>query len=435
MGDTLRSQTISTKLEQIAEQARAYPDMTFTTLAHLIDVEFLGVAFQQLRKDAAPGVDGTTAEKYAENLGENLRDLHERMRSGRYKATPVKRIWLDKDDGRKRPIGITALEDKIAERAVAMILVAIYEEEFYDFSYGFRPGRNPHQALSVLRERCMGMNGGWIIDVDVQSYFDKIPHGKLVEVLKKRVNDGGIIRLIGKWLNAGVMEEGTLSHAEEGAPQGGVISPVLSNVYLHEVMDKWFVEVVRPRLKGQAYLIRFADDAIILCELEEDARRLMQVLPKRFERYGLTIHPKKTKLVRFEKPSKNDSGTGNGTFDFLGFTHYWAKSRRGYWVVKRKTIAKRMRRAMNEFWQWCRWNRHVLITEQYKKLCQKLRGYYQYYAIRGNYPALEKVYSFVVRAWRYWLRRRDRKKQLSWEKYEKVQEMFPLPRPRIIHAI
>lgn len=169
MGDTLRSQTISTKLEQIAEQARAYPDMTFTTLAHLIDVEFLGVAFQQLRKDAAPGVDGTTAGKYAENLGENLRDLHERMRSGRYKATPVKRIWLDKDDGRKRPIGIAALEDKIAERAVAMILVAIYEEEFYDFSYGFRPGRNPHQALSVLRERCMGMNGGWIIDVDVQS--------------------------------------------------------------------------------------------------------------------------------------------------------------------------------------------------------------------------------------------------------------------------
>ena len=437
MGDTLRSQTISTKLEQIAEQARAYPDMTFTTLAHLIDVEFLGVAFQQLRKDAAPGVDGTTAEKYAENLGENLRDLHERMRSGRYKATPVKRIWLDKDDGRKRPIGITALEDKIAERAVAMILVAIYEEEFYDFSYGFRPGRNPHQALSVLRERCMGMNGGWIIDVDVQSYFDKIPHGKLVEVLKKRVNDGGIIRLIGKWLNAGVMEEGTLSHAEEGAPQGGVISPVLSNVYLHEVMDKWFVEVVKPRLKGQAYLIRFADDAIILCELEEDARRLMQVLPKRFERYGLTIHPKKTRLVRFEKPRKNDSGKGkgNGTFDFLGFTHYWARSRRGYWVVKRKTIAKRMRRAMNEYWQWCRWNRHVLITEQYKKLCQKLRGYYQYYAIRGNYPALEKVYSFVVRAWRYWLRRRDRKKQLSWEKYEKVQEMFPLPRPRIIHAI
>jgi len=257
----------------------------------------------------------------------------------------------------------------------------------------------------------------------------------LIEVLKERVNEGGIIRLIGKWLNAGVMEEGTLSHPDEGAPQGGVISPVLSNAYLHVVMDKWFVEEVRPRLKGRAYLIRFADDAVIVCELEEDAHRLMEVIPKRFERYGLTVHPKKTKLVRFEKPRRNDSGKGNGTFDFLGFTHYWAKSRRGYWVVKRKTIGKRVSRKMKAFWQWCRWNRHEPITKQYKKLCQKLRGYYQYYAIRGNYRALDRVYRFVLRAWRYWLRRRDRKKSLPWEKYEKVQKLFPLPRPRIIHTV
>lgn len=435
MGDTLRSQTISTKLQRIAEQARAYPETAFTTLVHLIDEAYLREAFDRLNRGAAPGVDGVTMKEYAKNLEANLADLYERLRSKQYRATPVKRIWLDKADGRKRPIGITTLEDKIVQRAVVMILEAIYEEEFYDFSYGFRSGRNPHQALHELRERCMGMNGGWVIDVDVQGYFDNIPHGKLIEVVKERVNDGGMIRLIGKWLNAGVMEEGSVSYAEKGTPQGGVISPILSNIYLHHVLDRWFVEEVKPRMKGEAYLIRYADDAVIVCELEEDAKRIMRVLPKRFGRFGLTVHPKKTKLVRFKRPGGGDEGKGNGTFDFLGFTHYWTKSRRGYWVVKRKTIGKRMRRAIKGFWQWCRENMHEPIKEQYKKLSQKLRGYYQYYAIRGNYRALERVYESVRRAWHYWLRRRDRRKALTWEKYEEMLDLFLLPRPRIIHAI
>ena len=231
MEDTPRSQTVSTKLEQIAEQARAYPDTAFTTLIHLIDEEFLREAFYRTKKDAAPGVDRVTATKYAKNLDKNLAKLYERLRKGQYRATPVKRVWLDKDDGGKRPIGVTVLEDKIVQRAVAMLLGAVYEQDFYDFSHGFREGHSPHQALHELRERCMGMNIGWIVDLDVCGCFDNIEKGKLLGVIKQRVNDGGIIRLIGKWLNAGVMEGDILTISEKGTPQGGVISPILANIY------------------------------------------------------------------------------------------------------------------------------------------------------------------------------------------------------------
>jgi RNA-directed DNA polymerase len=272
--------------------------------------------------------------------------------------------------------------------------------------------------------------------IDVCGFFDNLDHGQLREVLKQRVNDGGIIGLIGKWLNAGVLERETLTYPEKGTPQGSVVSPMLANIFLHHVLDDWFVGEVKPRMKGRVFLVRFADDAVIGCELETDARRIMAVLPKRFGRYGLNIHPEKTKLVRFRKPSKKgDSGKGNGTFDFLGFTHYWARSRQGYWVIKRKTAKKRVRRAKKTFWQWCRQERHMPITEQYKTLCQKLRGYYQYYAIRGNYRMLERVFRDVERAWRYWLSRRSDKSAISWEKFDKLRLIFPLPKPRIIHTI
>jgi RNA-directed DNA polymerase len=436
MGDTPRSQTVSTKLQQIAEQARRYPDTAFTTLVHLIDVEFLREAFRRTNKKVSPGIDRVTARRYAENLEENLRDLHERLRSGRYRATPVERVWLEKEDGSKRPIGKPVLEDKIVQRAVVMLLGAVYEQEFYDFSHGFREGHSPHQALRELRERCMGMNIGWIVDLDVSGFFDSLDHGLLRGVIKQRVNDGGIIRLIGKWLNAGVLERETLTYPEKGTPQGGVISPMLANIFLHHVLDEWFESEIKPRMRGRVFLIRFADDAVIGCELEHDARRIREVLPKRFGRYGLTVHPKKTKLVWFRKPrSKDDSGKKNGTFDFLGFTHYWAKSRRGYWVIKRKTAKKRLRRAMKVLWEWCRKNRHVPVSEQYKMLSLKLRGYYQYYAIRGNYRRLEWVFRHVERAWRYWLSRRSHKSAISCEEFAKLRRVFPLPRPRIIHAI
>ena len=409
--------------------------MVFTTLAHLIDVDFLREAFHRTNKQGAPGIDGVTAGEYAENLDENLQDLHERLRNGQYRAMPVERVWLDKEDGSKRPIGKPVLEDKIVQRAVAMLLEAVYEQDFYDFSHGFREGHSPHQALHELREQCMGMNIGWIVDLDVCGFFDNLDRGMLREVLKQRVNDGGIIRLIGKWLNAGVIDGEDLIYPEKGTAQGSVISPILANVFLHHVLDDWFEREVKPRMKGRVFLIRFADDAVIGCELEEDACRIMDVLPKRFGRFGLTVHPQKTRMVRFGKPRRDDSGKENGTFDFLGFTHYWAKSRQGYWVIKRKTAKKRIRRAMKAFWQWCSQNRHLPITEQYEKLCRKLRGYYQYYAIRGNYRGIEVVYEHVKRAWRYWLSRRSHKSKITWEKYEKLWATFALPKPRIIYAI
>jgi RNA-directed DNA polymerase len=435
MGDTSRSRTVSTKLERIAEQAREYPEMVFTTLAHLMDVDLLREAFGRLRKDAAAGIDGVTARQYAENLDENLADLHGRMRSGQYKPLPVKRIYQDKDDGRKRPIGITVLEDKVAQRAVVMLMGAVYEQDFYDFSHGFRKNHSAHQALHQLREQCLEMNIGWIVDLDVCGYFDNIVKNPLLGMIKQRINDGGIIRLIGKWLNAGVMEGETLTYPEKGTPQGGVISPLLGNIYLHHVLDDWFVKEVMPRMRGRVFVVRFADDAIICCELEEDARRIMAVLPKRFERFGLTLHPEKTKLVRFERPGRNDPGDGNGTFDFLGFTHYWAKSRRGYWVIKRKTMRKRWHRTVNAIWLWCRKNRHKPLEEQFETLCQKLRGHYQYYGIRGNYRMLDKVLWYVGRAWRYWLNRRSRKRTMTYKKFKKMRLTYPLPRPRIVHAI
>jgi len=436
MGDTQRLETVSTKLQQIAEQAKDYPERVFTSLVHMLDVEFLREAWRQTKKDKSPGIDGITAKEYERNLEENLRDLHERMRSGKYRATPVKRVWLEKADGSKRPIGKPAFEDKIVQRAVTMLLEAVYEQDFYDFSHGFRKGHSPHHALQELRERCMSMNIHWVVDADVSGFFDNLDHGMLREMIRQRINDGGVIRLIGKFLNAGVMEGEILTYSDRGTPQGGVISPMLANIFLHHVLDEWYEKQIKPRLKGRSFLIRFADDFIIGCELGEDARRVMEVLPKRFNRYGLTVHPEKTVVVRFGKPNgRNGDGNGNGTFEFLGFSHHWAKSRRGNWVIKRMTASKRMRRTMKAIWEWCDRNRHMPLKEQSEELSRKMRGHYQYYGIRGNYKMLETVFEHAEKSWRYWLSRRSHKGKVTGEKFEYIRENYPLPRPRIVHSI
>lgn len=437
MGDTLRSPTISLKLQEIAQRAIQYPDVSFNSLAHVIDEEWLLEAYHQVRKDRAPGLDGITAAAYAKHLDRNLQRLHCRLREGLYQAPPVERRWIDKEDGTQRPLGLPTFEDKIVQRAVAMLLGAVYEQEFHPFSHGFRPGHSQHQALHQVREQCRRLNVRWIVDADVSGFFDNLHHDYLRRFLKQRVNDGGILRLVGKWLNAGVLEEGMMTYPESGTPQGGVISPLLANIYLHYVLDEWFVKAVMPRMKGGCFLVRFADDFIIGCEVEGDAHRILAVLPKRFGRYSLTIHPTKTKLVDFRPPIRQKRAVEEDqTFNFLGFTHYWAKSRRGTWVIKRKTMRKRLTRFVKRVWLWCRQARHERIRDQYQALCRKLRGYYQYFGIRGNYKALQRVYEQAQKAWRYWLRRRSHKGKVNWGQFVRaILSKFPLPKPRILHNI
>lgn len=399
-------------------------------------MDFLKEAYRLTRKGAAPGIDRLTAEEYTLNLEENLSDLHSRLKGGHYYAPPVNRVWIPKDDQGERPIGLPTFEDKIAQRAVTMLLEAVYEGDFYNFSHGFRRGHSQHQALTELRQKCMEENIGWIVDADVKGYFDSIDHGKLLEVIRRRVNDGRIIQLIAKWLNAGVMEGGNLTYPEKGTQLRGVASPMLANIFLHHVLDDWYINEAKPQIKGRSFLIRFADDFLLGCQHESEAQCVMASLTERLQQYGLTTHPTKTRLVKFGRPKlyRKDSGE-NGSFDFLGFTHYWAKSRRGYWIIKRETAKKRLRRALKRIWEWCREARHGSVREQYRMLSLKLRGHYQYYGIRGNFRKLKVVYEHVRTAWRYWLSRRSNKGSISWEDFLKLERRLPLPKPRITHGI
>jgi RNA-directed DNA polymerase len=325
----------------------------------------------------------------------------------------------------------------VLQRAVVMALEPIYEQDFLDCSYGFRPGRSAHQALQTLWEQTMAMGGGWILEVDIQKFFDSLDKAQLREFLKRRVRDGVLLRLIGKWLNAGVLEEGTLTTPDVGTPQGGVISPLLANIYLHYVLDVWFQEEVQPRLRGRAFLIRYADDFVIGFACEEDARRVLEVLPKRFGKYGLTLHPDKTRLVPFHKPSSQDqeSQSQPGTFDLLGFTHFWGLSYRGFWVVKRRTARSRFSRALKKIAAWCRKHLHEPIGEQCHRLGQKLRGHDSYFGITGNLDALQRFHRLVTRIWRYWLSRRHRKGYLKWPDFTRLLERFPLPCATVVHSI
>jgi group II intron reverse transcriptase/maturase len=419
--------------------ARRAEGRAFTSLAHFIDIDWLREAYRRTRKDGAVGVDGLTAKAYAVNLEDNLQSLLDRAKSGTYRAPPVRRVHIPKGDGSKtRPIGIPGFEDKILQRAVTMILEAIYETEFLDGSYGFRPGRSAHQALESLWTQTMRMGGGWVIDADIKGFFDTLDKAHLVAMLRRRVQDGVLLRLIGKWLNAGVMEGGQITHPDKGTPQGGVISPILANIYLHEVLDVWFEQEVKPRLRGQAFLIRYADDFVVVCAEEGDAQRVLDVLPKRFGKYGLTLHPEKTRLVRFVRPRRpGGGGDGDppGTFDLLGFTHFWTRSRKGAWVVKRKTAASRFTRAVRAISVWCQRNRHRPVAEQHKALGQKLRGHCAYYGITGNAEALARFSYELVKVWWKWLNRRSQRASMTWQVYLAMLKRNPLPPPRAVHSV
>jgi group II intron reverse transcriptase/maturase len=431
------SESVSTKLERIAKLAKQMPGVALTSLSHHIDLDWLREAYRRTRKDGARGVDGQSAEEYAVNLEGNLQSLLDRAKSGTYRAPPVRRVQIPKADGKQmRPIGIPTFEDKVLQRAVAMVLEAVYEQEFLDCSYGFRPGRSAHDALAVLQHETVRMAGGWVLEVDIREFFDSLDRAHLREILGRRIRDGVLLRLIGKWLQAGVSEQGALSHPDAGTPQGGVVSPILANIYLHEVLDVWFEKEVKPRLRGRAVLVRYADDAVIAFSCEEDACRVLEVLPKRFEKYGLTLHPQKTRLVEFRRPDRRPpdeggNGSGPGTFDVLGFTHFWGLSRKGKWIVKRKTAKDRLSRALVRVNEWCRRNRHQPVREQQRALSQKLRGHFGYFGIIGNSDDIVAFYERVKRLWRRWLDRRSQRSRMNWERMNRLLQRYPLPSPRI----
>jgi group II intron reverse transcriptase/maturase len=425
------------RLELIAAQAREYPDMAFTTLAHHLDVPFLERAFDRLNRNSAAGIDRVTWREYEENLIPKLEDLHARLVSREYEPQPVVRQWIPKSNGKLRPLGLPALEDKLVQRAVADLLESIYEQDFHEFSYGFRPGRSAHDALRDLRQ---GLQSGihHVIDCDISAFFDNLQHDKLLSILRQRVKDGRVLELIESWLKAGIMDGKELVFPDKGSPQGSVISPLLANVYLHEVLDTWFVEVVTAHCRGKVVLYRYADDFVIGCELESDARRIMATLPKRFAKYGLEVNAEKTRMISFRRPPRNYSrqthGPKPGTFCFLGFTHYWGRTRKGWYTIKWKTDGRRLRRSVSALWQWCRRNRHLPVEDQYKLLSAKLRGYYQYYGLPFNTEALRQVYFQVTHAWRYWLNRRGGRKKLDWPTFQRLMSQFHLPLPRIVHG-
>lgn len=407
------------------------------SLHHVIDLDWMKEAYRLTRKDGAPGIDGVTAADYEVNLEARLMDLLERIKSGRYRAPPVRRVYIPKADGSERKLGIPTFEDKVAQRAITMVLEAVFEEDFYSCSYGFRPDRSAHQALRNMQNVLWAKRLHWVIDLDIQQYFDSIPHSHLRAFLDRRVTDGVIRRMIDKWLNAGAVEDGLLRRTTMGSPQGGVVSPCLSNIFLHYVLDEWFEIEVRPRLHGDCTLARYADDAVMAFDNIVDAQRVMAVLGKRLGRYGLTLHPDKTRLVDF-RPRRTKStrhpATDGTNFDFLGLTHVWGRSRRGKDMVMQVTAKGRFARALAAVSDWCRKHRHRSIRDQHCHLSSMMRGHFAYYGVGGNSRRLRWFAHQVVRIWQKWLSRRDRQSGFRWSRLNELLHHHPLPPARVVHS-
>ena len=426
------AQIMSTKLLKVREKAKRDPQVCFLSLAHLVDEEALQRAYGRVRKDAAVGVDGISKEQYGQDLEANLRSLHQRLRSKTWRHQPIRRVHIPKERGRTRPIGIASIEDKIVEDALREVLEAVYEPVFLDCSYGFRPGRSAHDALRTLNQALYQGDVNWILEADISAYFDSIDRKMLVEMLRERVADGSLLRLIGKCLHVGILDGGEYSEPDEGTAQGSSLSPLLGNVYLHHVLDQWFEREVRPRLRGKAHLVRYCDDFVIGFEREDDAKRVMSVLGRRFERYGLQLHPDKTRLLPFTRPPRGQTkGKGPATFDFLGFTLFWVRSRKGPWVPRLKTRKARLRRAIVSVTDWCRRHRHLPVKEQHAALVRRLKGHCNYFGVSGNAGGLARLLWHACRAWHKWLSRRSQRAYLTWARFRDLLRDFPLPPPTI----
>jgi len=424
---------MSPGLLKVAERAKQHPDARFNSLAHLLDEEALGRAFHRIRKNAAVGVDGITKEQYGQDLEANLRGLHERLKSKRYRHQPIRRVHIPKAPGKTRPIGISSMEDKIVQGALREVLEAIYEQDFVECSYGFRPNRGAHDALRAVNRMVSREGIAVVLEADIQAFFDSIDRKKLSELLQHRVADSSLLRLIGKCLHVGVLDGEAYSEPDEGTAQGSIISPMLGNVYLHYVLDLWFEHEIKPRLVGHARLIRYADDFVMGFARQEDARRVLAVLHKRMAKYGLTLHPDKTRLIPFATPRlKPSGGSGPGTFDFLGFTIFWCRTRSGGWRTGMKTRKARVQKVLVSLGEWCRRHRHLSLKDQHAALCRRLRGHFQYFGVNGNARALQQVRFRAERVWLKWLQRRSQRgRRLTWKRFRVYLAMHPLPPPRI----
>lgn len=426
------AEVASTGLSRVAELAKQNPRLRFNSLAHHITVGALWAAFDRLRKNAAVGVDGVTVAQYEQDLGANLEALHERMKAGKYRHQPIRRVYIPKENGKQRPIGVSCTEDKVVQQAVREVLETIYEQDFLECSHGFRPRRRAHDAMRAIDGMVMSGKVNWVLEADIQAFFDSLDRKKLMEMVSRRVADSRLLQLVGKCIHVGILDGETYAEPEEGTAQGSVISPLLGNIYLHYVLDVWFEEEVRPRLRGYAQLVRYADDFVIGFESKDDAERVMQALAQRMGKYGLTLHPEKTRLIPFGRPSTGRSGKGGvGTFDFLGFTVYWRRSRRGKWVLGMKTRRARIQRAVQAVYEFCRGRRQDDIGDQHRGLRSRIQGHLNYFGVNGNFPALVRLVNNAKRAWFKWLNRRSQRSRLTAKRFGELLERYPLPEPRI----
>jgi group II intron reverse transcriptase/maturase len=439
-GNTRQTQdweSVNNKLQLIREKAKADKEMQFTTLLHHVySTETLRAAYFSLKRDAGAGVDGETWQSYGETLDENLRELSDRLKRGGYRPKPVRRVYIPKPDGTKRPIGITAMEDKIVQRALVEVMNAIYEVDFKGFSYGFRPGRSQHKALDALYVAITQKKVNWIIDADIRNFFGAISFENLIKFVERRIADKRVIRLIYKWLGAGVFEDGEVDYEDEGTPQGASISPLLANIYLHYVYDQWIQEWRKERAKGEVIVVRFADDTIVGLERQSDAELFLKELTDRLQQFGLELHPEKTRLIefgRFAAERRQNRGEGKPeTFTFLGFTHICGKSKDGCFQLKRKTIGKKMRAKLDSVKMDLRKRMHKSVKETGEWLRKVLQGHYQYYGIPGNYQAMSNFRKEITRAWARVLRHRSQRAVISWQKMEQLSELW-LPTPQLHH--
>lgn len=427
---------VTQALGRVRQAAKARRKEQFTALLHHVNIDLLRLSFYALKRNAAPGVDGVTWQDYESDLESNLQELHAKVHRGAYRAKPSRRRYIPKPDGRQRPLGIAALEDKVLQRAVVAVLNAIYEEDFLGFSYGFRPRRSQHDALDALIVGIDRKKVNWILDLDVRDFFGAVSHAWLIRFMKHRIGDERILRLIRKWLKAGVLEEGVVTESESGTPQGATVSPLLANIYLHYVFDLWAQQWRKRRATGDITIVRFADDAVLGFEHEAEARSFLEELRARFAEFSLSLHPDKTRLIEFGRhaaANREKRGCGKPeTYTFLGFTFICGKSRKGRFLIRRKTRADRMRATLKRIKEELRWRMHESIPEQGRWLGQVVRGYFAYHAVPTNRPALRSFLIGVTERWKHALSRRSQRGKVTWERMTKIANDW-LPQPRILH--